>query len=229
MGGMDAYEVVRKLPQKGAFGEIFVVRKKEGEKDRPTFIMKRARLAKMSPVRAPDAAARAFAPGLRAWRALTLLCPASPPHETGGPVPAAPGSEHPPHDQPRPRRAARGRRHVQGVVRRSQGARAFSAHRTAHARPHTHGHAHAASIALHKDPALHRAITLPEPPHAARSSAAWCSSIATAATCFPSLTCRRRRARPVQCQSAGAPRAAHAQHDDAPTTFARSSARKIKK
>ena len=43
---MEAYETVRKLPQKGGFGEIYVVRKKADGKGSPTFIMKRARLAK---------------------------------------------------------------------------------------------------------------------------------------------------------------------------------------
>ena len=43
---MEAYETVRKLPQKGGFGEIYVVRKKSDGKGSPTFIMKRARLAK---------------------------------------------------------------------------------------------------------------------------------------------------------------------------------------
>ena len=49
--GMEEYETVRKLPQKGGFGEIFIVRKKAesgGGKGSPTFILKRARLAKMS-------------------------------------------------------------------------------------------------------------------------------------------------------------------------------------
>ena len=46
--GMEEYETVRKLPQKGGFGEIFIVRKKAesgGGKGSPTFILKRARLA----------------------------------------------------------------------------------------------------------------------------------------------------------------------------------------
>ena len=45
---MDDYETVRGMPQKGGFGEIFIVRKKNGGSKGPTFVLKRARLAKMS-------------------------------------------------------------------------------------------------------------------------------------------------------------------------------------
>ena len=45
---MDQYETVRGLPQKGGFGEIFIVRKKADKKAGPTYVMKRARLAKCS-------------------------------------------------------------------------------------------------------------------------------------------------------------------------------------
>ena len=45
---MEEYETVRGMPQKGGFGEIFIVRKKKDGPTGPTFVLKRARLAKMS-------------------------------------------------------------------------------------------------------------------------------------------------------------------------------------
>ena len=71
---MEAYETVRKLPQKGGFGEIYVVRKKADGKGSPTFIMKRARLAKGARLFAT--APRALAAPLRALTPRRAACPA---------------------------------------------------------------------------------------------------------------------------------------------------------